>query len=205
MICVGSWWHCYKDILPWGLSRNLKRSCSPLVWRALAFCYKNIETEQSFTTNNSNPCLLLQKYCNRTLFYQKQPKPVPSDTKMLYMDTYSAKCAGSKDCWCDEALSCYLSTLTCCLFCVACCSISFLINFLLPGIQARNILIDENGVVKLGDLGISASIPDMGDLRQPRNDFEGTRYWCAVFTSHPCGWSVSFVGFHKWWVCLGCL
>lgn len=63
----------------------------------------------------------------------------------------------------------------------------FLNNSLLPGIQAQNILIDENGVVKLGDLGISASIPDMGDLRQPRSDFEGTRYWCAVFTSHPCG------------------
>lgn len=63
----------------------------------------------------------------------------------------------------------------------------FLNNALHPGIQARNILIDENGVVKLGDLGISACISDMGDLQQPRNDFEGTRYWCAVFTSHPCG------------------
>jgi len=44
-------------------------------------------------------------------------------------------------------------------------------------LQAGNILIDNPGVVKLGDFGVSACMFDRGDRQRARNTFVGTPCW----------------------------
>lgn len=46
-------------------------------------------------------------------------------------------------------------------------------------VKAGNILVDGNGVVKLGDFGVSACMFDTGDRRRARNTFVGTPCWMA--------------------------
>lgn len=44
-------------------------------------------------------------------------------------------------------------------------------------LQAGNILLDTNGVVKLADFGVSACMFDSGDRQRSRNTFTGTPCW----------------------------
>ncbi|KAG8483289.1 hypothetical protein CXB51_022291 [Gossypium anomalum] len=44
-------------------------------------------------------------------------------------------------------------------------------------VKARNILLDNNGTVKLADFGVSACMFDVGDRQHSRNTFVGTSYW----------------------------
>ncbi|CAK9872195.1 unnamed protein product [Sphagnum jensenii] len=46
-------------------------------------------------------------------------------------------------------------------------------------VKAGNILVDGNGVVKLGDFGVSACMFDTGDRQRSRNTFAGTPCWMA--------------------------
>ncbi|KAM0034780.1 putative protein kinase STE-STE20-Fray family [Helianthus debilis subsp. tardiflorus] len=46
-------------------------------------------------------------------------------------------------------------------------------------VKAGNILISENGAIKLGDLGVSACLFDSGDRQRTRNTFVGTPCWMA--------------------------
>ncbi|KVH95267.1 Protein kinase, ATP binding site-containing protein [Cynara cardunculus var. scolymus] len=44
-------------------------------------------------------------------------------------------------------------------------------------VKAGNILLDTNGVIKLGDFGVSACMFDRGDRQRSRNTFVGTPCW----------------------------
>ncbi|KAF9596833.1 hypothetical protein IFM89_013881 [Coptis chinensis] len=46
-------------------------------------------------------------------------------------------------------------------------------------VKAGNILVDSHGAIKLGDLGVSASLFDSGDRRPKRNTITGTPCWMA--------------------------
>ncbi|KAF9618188.1 hypothetical protein IFM89_000657 [Coptis chinensis] len=46
-------------------------------------------------------------------------------------------------------------------------------------VKAGNILVDSHGAIKLGDLGVSASLFDSGDRRHKRNTITGTPCWMA--------------------------
>ncbi|KAK5785668.1 hypothetical protein PVK06_040272 [Gossypium arboreum] len=45
---------------------------------------------------------------------------------------------------------------------------------------ARNILLDNNGIVKLADFGVSTCMFDAGDRQRSRNTFVGTLCWYGV-------------------------
>ncbi|KAH9321541.1 hypothetical protein KI387_016180, partial [Taxus chinensis] len=46
-------------------------------------------------------------------------------------------------------------------------------------VKAGNILVDDNGAIKLGDFGVSACMFDTGDRQRSRNTFVGTPCWMA--------------------------
>ncbi|KAJ0776088.1 putative protein kinase STE-STE20-Fray family [Helianthus annuus] len=48
--------------------------------------------------------------------------------------------------------------------------------------EAGNILISENGAIKLGDLGVSACLFDSGDRQRTRNTFVGTPCWADIWS-----------------------
>ncbi|KXG40350.1 serine/threonine-protein kinase OSR1-like isoform X2 [Sorghum bicolor] len=52
-------------------------------------------------------------------------------------------------------------------------------------VKAGNILIDNPGVVKLGDFGVSACMFDRGDRQRARNTFVGTPCWMAPEVLQP--------------------
>ncbi|XP_052877282.1 serine/threonine-protein kinase BLUS1-like [Gossypium arboreum] len=45
----------------------------------------------------------------------------------------------------------------------------------------KNILLDNNGIVKLADFGVSTCMFDAGDRQRSRNTFVGTLCWLAIF------------------------
>ncbi|XP_062204954.1 serine/threonine-protein kinase BLUS1-like isoform X2 [Phragmites australis] len=49
-------------------------------------------------------------------------------------------------------------------------------------VKAGNILIDNAGVVKLGDFGVSACMFDRGDRQRSRNTFVGTPCWADIWS-----------------------
>ncbi|KAI3812833.1 hypothetical protein L1987_17545 [Smallanthus sonchifolius] len=52
-------------------------------------------------------------------------------------------------------------------------------------VKAGNILLDTNGVIKLGDFGVSACMFDRGDRQRSRNTFVGTPCWMAPEVLQP--------------------
>lgn len=52
-------------------------------------------------------------------------------------------------------------------------------------VKAGNILLDSNGVIKLGDFGVSACMFDRGDRQRSRNTFVGTPCWMAPEVLQP--------------------
>ncbi|XP_071703472.1 uncharacterized protein [Rutidosis leptorrhynchoides] len=52
-------------------------------------------------------------------------------------------------------------------------------------VKAGNILLDTNGVIKLGDFGVSACMFDRGDRQHSRNTFVGTPCWMAPEVLQP--------------------
>ncbi|PKA53475.1 Mitogen-activated protein kinase kinase kinase ANP1 [Apostasia shenzhenica] len=52
-------------------------------------------------------------------------------------------------------------------------------------VKAGNILIDNSGIVKLGDFGVTACMFDKGDRQRSRNTFVGTPCWMAPEVLQP--------------------
>ncbi|CAH1450184.1 unnamed protein product [Lactuca virosa] len=51
--------------------------------------------------------------------------------------------------------------------------------------MSGNILLDTNGVIKLGDFGVSSCMFDRGDRQRSINTFVGTPCWMAPEVLHP--------------------